>query len=69
MSKPTAPQRAGNHTTFSDNKFHAVKIFACAENFCALNFRGPTPTGKLSKNKTRAKISGSTVQSNLDYPN
>ena len=29
--------------------------------FHMLNLRGPTPTTKLSENKTRAKISGSTV--------
>ena len=29
--------------------------------FCVLNLRGPTPTVKLSENKTRAKLPGSMV--------
>ena len=39
----------------------------CGQNFClcrkfrAINLQGPTPTAKLSKNKTHVKISGSTV--------
>ena len=60
MSKATAPQRLGNHTTCSGNKFQAVK-FSREQKIRALNFRGATPTAKLSENKTRAKISGSTV--------
>ena len=37
--------------------------FLHVQKFCWFNFRGPTPTAKLSKNKARAKISGNTVPS------
>ena len=55
----------------SSNEFHASKIFVHTENYYAhrkfrvLNLRGPTPTSKLSENKTHAKISGSTVIVNM----
>ena len=37
------------------------KNFPLLRKFRALNLRGPTPTAKLSENKTREKIKGSTV--------
>ena len=37
--------------------------FRVYRKFRVLNLRGSTPTAKLSENKTRAKISGSTVVS------
>ena len=41
--------------------------FRVRKKFCALNLRGPTPTAKLGENKTRVKISGSTVLKTLGY--
>ena len=61
ISKVTAPQHLGNHTTYaSGNKFHVVKTFACTGNFECLIHTVLHQQQNQAKIKL-TKISGSTT--------